>query len=339
MFALTRFAHAEFSKAFKWNYGTPIARDFLWLTMFFALCSFLLFFGISAYQGIWNRFEQVLLGALSDSGPPVRVNYHFVERPERITAQLVHEFDQHFPQLSIVPMRHFDGKSGTVVLPGLSVKSEMADAAETLPEAQRQIEIRIDRAMSWGLSREGNSTPLQIFALPVSAPIWNWVEHRPGAEGVDIHAPFPMIIAASRTLFSRHFRYENYRDAVMVNQAVPCVIRSSLPAQLKDPGELKTLVLEVKEGDLRTAFHEFKVIWVDSFPMPDEVAFIMPLSTVELLMATERRPKLEVNLESRGQPSERVQQIWLRDVAEDTSSAEKFRKMASCLGTVPVAAA
>lgn len=342
MWSLTRLSYAEFFKAFNWTSGTPEARDFLWLTSFFALCAFILFFGVSADQGLGDRFQQVLLGALPNESPPIRVNYHFVERPERITAQLLDKFGQQFPSLSIVPMRRFDGKSGTVVLPGLSVSSDfLKDEGSTTGVSRdrlRENEISRDKTMSWGLSKEGNLTSLQIFAMPRSAPIWRWVErHADEAGREELTRDFPLVIAASRTLFSRHFRYENYRNAVAANQAIPCVMRSSLPAKLENPdnpSELKSLVLEVKEGALRTAFQSFKVIWVDSFPMSEDVAFIMPLSTVELLMAAESRPQLHVDLEGQGRPSARVEQIWLRDVPAGSPIAQNFRNMAACLGAV-----
>jgi hypothetical protein len=347
MRALTRLSYAEFSKAFHWKSGTPEAHDFLWLTIFFVLCAFLLFFGVSADQGLGDRFQQVLLGALPNSSPPVRVNYHFVERPEKITAQLLDKFEQQFPMLSIVPMRRFDGKSGTIVLPGLSVSGDFLDdegsTTSVSRDRLRENEVSRDKGMSWGLSKEGNLTSLQIFAMPRSAPIWRWAEQHADEAGKDeLGRDFPLVIAASRTLFSRHFRYENYRNAIAANQAVPCVMRMSLPPKLEDPNnpsELKSLVLEVKEGALRTAFQSFRVIWVDSFPMSEDVAFIMPLSTVELLMAAESRPQLHVDLEGQGRPSERIEQIWLRDIPGGSPIAQNFRNMAACLGAVSNGAA
>ena len=341
MRALTLFALAEFGKAFSLRkrsgrrVGTPTARDFLWLTIFFALCAFMLFLGISAHDGIWQRFEQVLLGALPGSGPPVRVNHHFVERPEKISSNIIDLFDRQFRNYSIVPMRHFDGKSGTVVLPGLSVPGQSSDAVNLPIERQRENERKIDEILSWGLGKDGSNTPLRIFAMPTDAPVWRWA-----VKGRELDAaPFPMTIVASRTLFAKHFRYENYRAAVTSNQYVPCEIRSALPAQLKDVRDLTSLVLEVKEGHLRTAFHQFKVNWIDSFPLPDLVAFIMPLSTVELLVATDGRPKLDLNLESGGRPSERIRQVWIRDVEGDAVIQNQFRAFAQCLGAAPLASA
>jgi hypothetical protein len=339
MFALTRFSVAEFGKAF-WarkafgrRFGTPMARDFLWLTIFFFLCSFMLFLVVSARHGVWERFEQVLLGALPGTGPPVLVNHHFVERPERISSRILGLFAARFPGLSIVPMRRFDGKSGTIVLPGLTVPRQLTDTLNLSIERQREIERKIDQSQSWGVGSDGSNAPLRILALPSDAPLWRWaLKGRVIDDG-----PFPMTIIANRALFSRHFRYEKYQSAVAVSQAAPCVIRSALPEESK-PDELTSLVIEVKEGDLRTAFHAFNVIWVDSFPLPDQVAFIMPLSTVELLLAAESRPKLDVNLESRGQPSERIRRVWIRDIAGNQEIPGQFRQMARCLGATPSAA-
>jgi hypothetical protein len=348
MWALTRIANAEFWKAFSWNVGTPAARDFLWLTVFFVLSSFLAFLGFAAHAGMWERFEQVLLGALPASSSPVRVSYHFADRPERITARLVEDFGREFPALSLVPMRRFDGKSGTVVLPGLTLPRDLSKLLEqgdgslsTVDfdlDRQRDDERKIDGSLSWGLSKKGGKVELNIIALPMDSPIWRWVARRSGVDRAELQKPFPLVMAASRTLFSRHFRYDKYRASLVENQSVPCALRSSLPPTIEDPDELKSLVLEVKEGRERPAFHAFDVIWVDSFPMPDQVAIILGLPTVELLLAAESRPKLGVHLESRGQPSQRIQKIWLRDVAEEPVAKEKFQKMATCLGAgVPFA--
>jgi hypothetical protein len=343
MRALTQIAGAEFRKAFRWNYGTPSVRDCAWLRLFFCLWSFLAFFGLSARQGLWPRFEQVLLGALPESSPPVIVGYNFIERPEKITARLIAQFRSDFRDLSIVPMRRFDGKGDAVVLlPGLAVTRTATTTADLLPERQREKERKIDQSLSWGLSKEGGNNPLRIFALPVDAPVWRWAAEQLPDQAAGLQKPFPTVLAASKTFFARHFRYENYRKAIMENQAVPCVLRNSLPEHLKnpqDPTELKSLVLEVKEGFLRTAFHAFDVIWVDSFPMPEQVALILPLPTAELLMARDTRDKLDLNLEGRGEPSERVQQIWLHDIEDNRLAQEKFRQMSACLGAVTAAAA
>jgi FtsX-like permease family protein len=338
MWALTRFAHAEFWKAFRWRVGTAAARDFLWLSIFFVLLSFLVFFALSARQGLWQRFEQVLLGALPPAGSPVRVNYHFIERTEKITPLLIGEFQRAFPDLSIVPMRRFDGVTGTIVLPGYSVPIDLR--SEDLPaEDRRERARKRDRALSWGLGKDSTDVPLKIFALPLESPIWRWIAERAGSHADGLAKSAPMVIAASTTLFSRHFRYDKYRDAVLRTQAVPCPLRSAFPAELKDPddpSELTSLVLEVNEGFRRTAYHAFDVVWINSFPLPDSVAVIMPLPTVELLIAAESREKLELHLESHGQSATRVHQVWLRGIDEHSENVEKFRRFAACLGAAPI---
>ncbi|MBV6486925.1 MAG: hypothetical protein GHHEDOFH_00862 [Pseudorhodoplanes sp.] len=343
MWALPRLAWAEFWKGFRWNVGTPAARDFLWLFLFFALSSFLVFLGWSARQGIWERFEQVLLGALPNSGPPIRVSYH-IDRPEKITAQLVDSFKRDFPKLSIVPMRDFDGQSGTIVFPGLAIEDEPIDQSAALTPRPttpvRDVAKEADTNLSWGKSRDGSDVAFRAYALPLDAPIWRWVTDRYRTRSAALDEPGPMVVAASRTLFSQHFRYDRYRSAVVNNQRIPCVLRSGLPDRLTsadDLTELKSLVLEVKEGFNRTAFHSFQVIWVDSFPMSEQVALILPLPTVEILMAAEERQTLDLHLESHGKSSRRVQKIWLPDIDNDPSGVTEFRRMAACLGAIPAA--
>jgi len=340
MFAPTRIAWAEFWKAFHRTAGTPAARDFLWLTLFFALSSFLVFLGWSARQGIWERFQQVMLGALPDSGPPVRVTFHF-DRPEKITAKLLADFKRDFPTLSIVPMRGFDEQDSLVALPGVAAadiaaetRSVAAHAAGTPRDNAR------DAALSWGRSRDGGDVEFRSFAMPLDSPIWRWVARR--QDRASLHTDAPMVVAASRALFSKHFRYERYRDAVINDQRIPCVLRSQLPERLKDPNdprELTSLVLKLKEGFNRDSFQAFEVIWVDSFPMPEQVAFILPLSTVELLVAAEQRRSLEVHLEDGGRATQRIQEIRLRNTDRNRAGVEEFRKMSTCLGAIPATGA
>ena len=340
MWAITRLAHAEFWKAAGLKTGTASARDFLWLTLFFTLSSFLAFFCVSAYQGTWERFEQVLLGALPGTGSPIRLSYHFTERPaDKISGQLVEAFRKQFPDLSIVPMRSFEGKTGTVVLPGLALSTDAAIPTEASPEKQRQHAKKIDEARSWQVSKDGGNTPLQILALPLDSPIWRWIAGHDGARGLDLQKPFPLVMAASRTLLDRHFSYQNYQKAVAEEQAAPCVLRSAIPEKFENLQELKSIVLEVKEGAQRTAFHAFDLIWVDSFPLSEQVAFVLPLPTVEVLMAAESAPKLDLHLEVSGPETRRIERILLTDINGDQALAAKFRKLATCLGAVPVGSA
>src|ERR1700678_3166821 len=108
MLAIVRIALGEFAKAFAPKVGTPAARDFLWLTVFFTLSAFIVFVGWSARDGIWERFEQVLLGALPGGGPPIRVATH-INLPQGLTPAIIDKFKKDFPGLDIVPMREFDG--------------------------------------------------------------------------------------------------------------------------------------------------------------------------------------------------------------------------------------
>src|SRR5580704_483397 len=233
---IVRLAWAEFWKAFKWRVGVPSARDFFWLTLFFALSSFLMFFGWSARQGVWQRFEQVLLGALPDSGPPIRVGFD-IERPERITAQLIDAFAKDFPGLSLVPMRDFDGKIGTVVLPGTTSETGPIDQPSAsiapLRNVSRDSASNNDADLSWGRSEHGDEVPFRAFAVPLDAPIWRWIIAR-GGRDVAVSGNMPLLVAASRSLFSQHFRYERYRTSIINSPSAPCVLRSMLPEHLKD---------------------------------------------------------------------------------------------------------
>jgi hypothetical protein len=121
-------------------------------------------------------------------------------------------------------------------------------------------------------------------------------------------------------------------------------VRSDLPEDLSDIGQLDSLVLKVREwsdaGGGRESYQSFKVIWVDSFPLPDQVAVIMPLQTAEVAMAAQTWKEFNLYLEGQGAATQRVSTLRLKDIdalsLEAKSAAVRdFSGVAMCLGTVP----
>lgn len=340
MLAIVRIALGEFVKAFAPRVGTPSARDFLWLTVFFTLSAFIVFVGWSARDGIWERFEQVLLGALPGGGPPIRVATH-IDLPQRLTPKIIGKFQKDFPGLDIVPMREFNDQNEAITFPGLSSQ----------PGAE-------ERDLSWGIASNGATTPFRIFALETDSPLWRWIRQRAGDVSIASDRA-PLVIAANRSLFEKHFRYEKYRRAIVSDLEAPCLLRSTLPEKLPDVVQidspmlkvpdvrkLDSLVLQVREWtDLdgpksRNGYQSFKVIWVDSFPLPDQVAVIMPLQTAEVAMAAQTWKEFNLYLEGQGTPTQRVSELRLKDIdalsPETRSGAVRdFSGVAMCLGTVP----
>jgi hypothetical protein len=334
MWAIVRIALAEFGKAFAVKVGTPAARDFLWLTVFFTLSAFIVFVGWSARDGVWDRFQQVLLGALPEGGPPIRVATH-IDLTQGISPAIIDRFEKDFPELGIVPMRDFDGRSGAITFPGSTFA---ADATEE--EKQSGSEL------SWGRASDGATAEFLGFAVALDSPLWRWIKRRSG-EPAGLADRVPLVIAANRSLFQKHFRYDKYRKAIAEDDSASCVVRSGLPAKLSDPGDpaqLDTLLLKVQEWseglNSRQAFHAFKVIWVDSFPLPEQVAFIMPLQTAELAMAAGTWKGFELYFEGQGAATQRIGAVRLRNIdalsdGDRSRAAAEFQKVATCLGTVP----
>jgi hypothetical protein len=333
VWAIARIALAEFTKAFAPKAGTASARDFASLTVFFALSAFLVFLGWSARNETWARFEQVLLGALPEGGPPVRVTTH-IDLAQKITAPIMDKFARDFPALRLIPMRDFgfDSESGAVTLPGLSPVDNSAEN---------------DAKQSWGDASDGARAPFRNYAIPLNSPLWDWIRKRNGNPAI-LDEPAPLVVAANKALFRKHFRYNNYRNAVANDHKVPCLMRTELPEELAGPAHLPdTLFLAVKEAvglqGSKEIFHSFNIIWVDSFPLPEQVALIMPLSTAEIAGAPEtwRGRGLEVYLEGQGKSMKRVSALRLKDIdllsSADarTEVSDEFRKIAACLGAVP----
>jgi len=332
MLAVARIALAEFAKAFAPRTGTPAARDFLWLTVFFTLSAFIVFVGWSARAGVWDRFEQVLLGALPEGGPPIRVRTH-IDLPQGILPSTAAKFAKDFPQLSLVPLREFQESDEVFNLPGLI----FGDGAE--PDKTKRID---DSPLSWGIDKYGTSAPFIVMALPTDSPLWRWIEQRPGASARDDKGA-PLVVAANRSLFQKHFRYDKFRKAIVGDLAAPCGLKSSLPEQISDPRELKTLPLRVRESfaDTKQVYQSFAVDWVDSFPLPEQVALIVPLQTAETVLAAATWPDFDLYLEGRGVPAQRISELRLKNIdllsdADRNSVTAEFEKVAACLGSLPI---
>src|SRR3954462_2125467 len=126
MFACSRLAWSEFRGGFsRRSTGTPGVRDFVSLAAFFGLMTFLFLLGWSVRDGLWGRIEQILLGALPEGQPPVRLSYH-IDNINKINANVLREFREKFPSLSIVAERSSDGASGALILPGLGSTEDSA---------------------------------------------------------------------------------------------------------------------------------------------------------------------------------------------------------------------
>lgn len=328
--ACGRVAFAEFAVGFApRSTGASGGRDFVSLAAFFGLLMFLVLFGWSVRDGLWGRIEQVLLGALSEGQPPIRLSYH-IDNVNKINVNVLAEFAVRFPGLEIVPQRSSDGRSGALILPGLALQADGAG----------------DGDASWGLGRsDKRGTPFAIDALPLGSPLWSFIF---GAQqrAADDDAPgaAPLLVAVSRHLFQEHFRYDAYRNAIAANRMVPCNLKALLPERVARIDELRYLVLETKENivaaDGRRAtvpsFHAFRVIWVDSFPTPDRTAMVVPLSTYEVLLAGAERQAVELHPETlAGEADDRVVQIRLAEIDLEHRGIAEFAKLASCVGAAP----
>jgi hypothetical protein len=321
--ACSRIAWAEFSVGFsRRDTGAEGARDFVSLLAFFGLMTFLTLLGWSVRDGLWGRIEQVLLGALTQGQPPIRLSYH-IDNTNKINTNVLREFMEAFPNLDIVPERSANGTSEALILPS------MAD-----PES------------SWGQGQSDKRvTTFRIDALPLRSPLWSWILAKsPARELLNLGAgKAPLLVAASRHLFQEHFRYDTYRTAILANRMVPCDLKAFLPERIERIDDIRQLVLEVKEN-ITTAqgkrstvpsYQAFRVIWVDSFPTPEQTAMVVPLSTYELLLAVANHQTVELDAEAlEGAADERISQIRLAEIDLETDGISEFDKLARCLGVV-----
>lgn len=350
MFAILQLAWSEFNIGFsRRRTGAPGVRDFVALAAFFGLMMFLFLLGWSVRDGLWGRIEQVLLGALPDGRPPIRLSYH-IDNANKINSNVLNAFTKKFSALTIVPERSGDGEKGAVILPGLNV---------IIDPAGKIIEIK----GPWGQSRKDKRTvPFRIEALPLDSPTWEWILRPTGSmprqatiglrrksslshtadDNTAANRTAPLLVAASRHLFDQHFRYDLYRDSIMANRLVPCDLKRQLPVKLTVVDDLKKLILEVKEnvvgpGGKRStvpSYYTFDVLWVDSFPIPSPTALVMPLSTYEVLLLSAESQLADVHPDSIDVSGDRISQVKLTDIDLEQKGQAEFLALASCLGAV-----
>jgi hypothetical protein len=354
MFALFGLAWSEFKVGFsRRKTGAPGVRDFVALAAFFGLMMFLFLLGWSVRDGLWGRIEQVLLGALPDGQPPIRLSYH-IDNANKINTNILDDFAKSFPRLLMVPERSGDGEKGAVILPGLNV---------LLDSSGKIVEIK----GPWGPSRRHKRTvPFRLQALPLDSPLWAWALNRnmqtrpeglpPSERGAgpdsaqaagpkdgvaDARGKAPLLIAASRHLFDQHFRYDVYRQSILSNRLVPCDLKRELPENITKPDDLKRIILEVKEnvagpGGKRStvpAYHAFDVLWVDSFPIATPTAILLPLSTYEIFLLSAENQLAEVRPDQMGQGgNDRISQIRLTDIDLEQKGQPEFLALARCVG-------
>lgn len=336
MFARSQIAWSEFQVGFsRKSTGASGVRDFVFLTAFFALMAFIILLGWSARDGLWGRIEQILLGALTEGQTPIRLSYH-IDNTNKINVNILREFRERFPLMSIVPQRSADGSSGALILPGLSAAPDADGRAADLEG-------------SWARGHtDKRITPFRIDALPLDSPMWSWIFSKLPAQdlpSLDRSQPL-LLVAASRHLFREHFHYDAYRSTIIRNRMVPCDLKALLPERIERPDDIRHLILEVKEnisdqGKRSTvpSYQAFRVVWMDGFPTPEQTAMIVPLSTYEILLAVAERQTMELNVETLGTaPQARISQIRLAETDLEADGISQFNKLAACVGAVPVGA-
>ncbi|MGH6816046.1 MAG: hypothetical protein ACREC6_10095, partial [Hyphomicrobiaceae bacterium] len=318
-------AWAEFRKdLFFARTGAPGAFDFLWLSLFSGLTLFLVFLFWSALHSVRERFEQVLLGADSRAGIPIHLGRH-IDLRGGITPAVLEAFRKRFPHLVIAPVREFNPEMGALTIAGLG---------QTAASGESDTTVRRDTGMG---------EELLALALPIESPLWQSILRRAGRPS-PAPASFPRLIAASHHVFKTHFRYPVYRTGVATETASVCALLNRLPPNI-GIGRLKSLdrfIVSVREhANPPPISHEFDVVWVESFPLPDQVALIVPLSTYDLIDSAKDRPQSLLHLEGGGAAAARIRKIVLQNIDRDEGKAAvpHFERLAQCLGAARDAAA
>lgn len=339
MLANLRIAWEEFLKDILLKRtGAPGALDFLWLALFSALTMLLACLAWSAAQSVNDRFEQVLLGADEVAGIPIHLGKHFDQR-RGFGPEILKAFEKDFPHLRLVPMRDFDPEQGLFTVSGLNAvpPDEPQETSQKAPSPGKDKTPPTIATNTAPVVQDQDIDPLLALALPIDSPLWQHVLTRAGKADI-ARSDFPRILLASKSAFRKHFRHAAYLKAFARQPPFSCYLRATTVSKEgavpeAPPSLPRSLIVNVDEGaDRENVSQDFEVVWVDSFPLPEPVVFIVPLTTYDLVEAMKFRPLATLHLEAEGAPISRVSDVWLSDVDRDTTGRAEFETFAGCLG-------
>lgn len=294
------------------------ARDFAWLILFYMLIAVLLTLALSAYGILPLRMNQTILGALGPDTVPVRVRDNF-DRNDGIDHQALKAFRQD-PRFA-----------GAVLVPQTEVELGLAPLLLQGYRERKQDTFDKDRDI-W------KRKTMPAVAIPIKSPLWDWALARNSLQDTVVE-PFQMVAIANLGAFEEQFNYALYRQHVLSMQdSTPLTRFLPEKTQIRDLTHVVFKVTERTAHDrTSTRMQPVRILWIEGLPLPESVALVFPLSTVELLNLAAFRGTVALLPEGEGRPVGRVKSITLENIdqmeeGELTDAKSLFMKLAACLG-------
>ena len=145
-----------------------------------------------------------------------------------------------------------------------------------LPGIQEVMEGR-DRRLSgaWVTSTSATGTSFVGWAVALDSPLWRWA-----GLASDDDTQLASIIA-NRTAFREHFRFDAYAKALA--QILPDSVAKRWNDENRSAELPSTLYLQIPAPGGGSSVSQFRVHWVESFPTPQKLAFLIPMETYKAL--------------------------------------------------------
>ena len=279
-------AWQEFALPFRRVFGyAPGGRDFLWLTLMLVPILTLALLLSASRTGILNKMVDVMLGSVPGYGVPVWV----IPNPV--------------------------AKSGIDLITNDVLSAVEASSYAIFP--YREVVGNIDfiellDPEAWSTASEFDPE-FAGWAVNAQDPLWL----------VDVQSEqvVPLEIILNKQLFERHFNAEIYMNSL--ETALPRAIFEEERQELAN-GIMERLWVRLRVGD-RYDTMPLRVVWRESFPSSQPIAFLFPLSTYHALQAAQAFPEFRYFPEFGGQAGKRAKKVQIEGdvdpgVVEDLAS-------------------
>lgn len=278
-----RLTFSEFRRSFRVG-PAPDGRDFLSLTLLYAILIALGVILISAHRGIVVNFGDSLLGRIEGHGSPIRVAAH-VERIRNniddAALALINDADgslEAMAGLEAFPLR--EAEEGFLALPRASCTRDRGEGS-TGDETHC--------IQTWTPTRDGVNRPFSGWIVAEDNPMWREAmrNHPHGLSD-------SLTIVLNRNVMAGRLNMTAYRSALAGH--LPPAALATLPRSLDEMKEIYLLseisIPALSDGRGRTeqqrAPTAYRVVQVDSLPSLAQVAFLVLAQTPSgLLLAQE----------------------------------------------------
>ena len=312
----------EFWQCFRFfGRKTPGGRDFVWMTLASVLLIGVGLGLVVVYEGLLNRFADSLIGNIEGHGSPIWVTNDF-SSPGALNRDLYQRF------------ANADGVAQQVGQQGRRQADDLLKQATFHPYLEMGSYnklVALPNPAIWTERHNGRENDFRGWAVTRDDPLWQWSKGQGGrpAELNRDRPGAPLDIVLNATMFKNHFNLDAY--LARMTDVLPIPLHAKLPNAGSSPRDIETLWLQVGAVAENRELHEFQIHWVDSLPALQEMAFLLPMSTVNVLEVREHKPEFIYFPEAEGGIAERVRELVLFEADRHPEPLRKLQEAAACL--------